>query len=250
VFYYYGGKRSLARFYDAPAFPVIVEPFAGSAAYSLFHLASVELVLLVEKDPRVAEVWRRLLSMTPKDVLAMPIPEVGEQTSDFLFMTVATSNGVAVSKRMTVTPRMPREIRRQMEQIARVLPMVKAKVRLIEGDYRDAPNIEATWFIDPPYQPTRVGGASNPQGMGYARGCSAAELDFEDRLGEWVVTRRGQVIVCEQEGADWLPFRPLARRTDSIGKRRAEVVWTNDDFGQMFLEVGPNGPNVVHGGGA
>jgi hypothetical protein len=238
MFYYYGAKRSLARYYDPPAFPVIVEPFAGSASYSLFHLSSVELVVLVEKDPRVADLWRRLLAMTPDEVLSLPIPRVGDITDDFLYMTVATSNGVARSKRMTITPRMPREIGRQLGQIARILPAAKEKVYLIEGDYSRAPDIEATWFIDPPYQMTRSDSSTaNPQGMGYAKGCSSTELDFDDRLGEWVTGRWGQIIVCEQAGADWLPFRPLASVGDSLGRKRPEVVWTNEGYGQMFLDV-------------
>src|SRR4051812_43319197 len=69
MFYFYGGKRRLARCYPAPEHPIIVEPFAGSAAYSVRHLvpgkgvSTVERVILVEKDPRVCEIWNRLLEM-------------------------------------------------------------------------------------------------------------------------------------------------------------------------------------------
>ena len=34
MFYFYGGKRRLARYYPQPQHRVIVEPFAGSAAYA------------------------------------------------------------------------------------------------------------------------------------------------------------------------------------------------------------------------
>jgi site-specific DNA-adenine methylase len=72
VFYYYGGKRRLARFYPTPKYDVVVEPFAGSAAYSVHHLreGSVERAILVEKDPRVCEIWNQLLAMEPDEVLA------------------------------------------------------------------------------------------------------------------------------------------------------------------------------------
>ena len=35
MFYYLGRKKRVAGKYPDPAFPTIVEPFAGSAAYSL-----------------------------------------------------------------------------------------------------------------------------------------------------------------------------------------------------------------------
>lgn len=37
MFDYYGGKASLARFYQCPRHALIVEPFAGSAMYSMYH---------------------------------------------------------------------------------------------------------------------------------------------------------------------------------------------------------------------
>ena len=39
--------------------------------------------------------------------------------------------------------------------------------------------------------------------------------------------RLGQVIVCENEGADWLPFSPLADvKATRPNSRSIEVVWT------------------------
>ena len=55
---------------------------------------------------------------------------------------------------------------------------------------------EASWFVDPPYQ---------NQGKHYHYG--PENVDFA-MLGNWCRTRLGQVIVCENEGADWLPFTP------------------------------------------
>ena len=88
MFYYYGGKRRLARFYPAPQHDVIVEPFAGSAAYALRHLdpstraREVKRVILVEKDQRVVDMWKRLLAMDPAELLKFPIPKAGERTDD------------------------------------------------------------------------------------------------------------------------------------------------------------------------
>lgn len=229
MYFYYGGKRALAGRYDPPEYPVIVEPFAGSAGYAMRHLAVVDRVLLVEKDARVVELWRRLLAMEPAEVLALPVPKAGEETADFLHMTAAASNAIARCSRMLVTERMPRVIGLMLHRIAAVLPEAKRKVEVVHGDYRDAPDVEACWFVDPPYQATGAASGKTwfPQGMGYAPGCTAGELDYAE-LAEWCRARRGQVIVCEQEGAAWLPFRPLQRpgrvRGDSVSP---EVVWTS-----------------------
>ena len=97
--------------------------------------------------------------------------------------------------------------------------------KVIEGDYSAAPAIEATWFIDPPYQK-----------MGKYYHHSAKKLDF-DLLGQWCGERQGQVIVCEGAGADWLPFKPFCTTRSSFGKQKAnsekfgysvEVIWTNE----------------------
>ena len=42
--------------------------------------------------------------------------------------------------------------------------------------------------------------------------------------------RPGQVIVCENQGADWLPFTPLADvKTTRAASRSVEVVWIRED---------------------
>jgi 16S rRNA G966 N2-methylase RsmD len=104
------------------------------------------------------------------------------------------------------------------ERVRETIAAQVEKIRhwqLIEGDYSqcvlDGP---ATWFIDPPYQLA---------GKHYRHGSS--DIDFA-ALAAWCRTREGQVIVCENEGADWLPFEPLdAVKTTRAGRRSREVVW-------------------------
>jgi site-specific DNA-adenine methylase len=238
MFYYYGGKRRLARFYPAPSYRVVVEPFAGSAAYSMRHLIpvqgrrAVDRVILVEKDERVYDTWVRLLAMDVDDLLAYAIPEAGERTDDFLLMTSACSNRIARTSEMTVTTRMPVVLKRMFRQIADMLPHVKGRVELIHGDYSEAPDIEATWFIDPPYH---VDGRAQSKGMGYAEGCNSYALDYE-ALGKWCRERRGQKIVCEQAGAAWLPFEHLRLARNSIGNKAAEVCWVEPHDAEPLSE--------------
>ena len=72
----------------------------------------------------------------------------------------------------------------------------------------------ATWFIDPPYQNA---------GKHYRFGSS--QLDYP-ALAAWCQTREGQVIVCEQGGATWLPFQVLSDvKTTRAGQRSIEVIY-------------------------
>lgn len=244
MFYFYGGKRRLAHFYPAPEHKVIVEPFAGSAAYSVTHLVGVtggptiDKAILVEKDKRVYDTWVRLLEMEVDDLLNYPIPEAGERTSDFLLMTSACSNRIARTEEMTVTTRMPVVLERMFRQMAAVLPFVKGHVEVIHGDYTKAPDIEGTWFIDPPYH---VGSRAQQRGMGYAEGCNSASLDYA-ALAEWCQNRKGQTTVCEQDGADWLPFEHLRHARNSIGVSAAEVVWMDAPLSEAGLVVAGSTP--------
>lgn len=233
-FYYYGAKGRLAGQYPPPTHGTIIEPFAGSAAYSMEYVnrQAVERVILIEKDPRVVETWRKLLAMSVEEVLSYPIPQAGERTEDFLIMTCAHSNAVAGCTYMTVTNRMAEQVAKMFRRIARVLEAAKEKVEITQGDYRDTPDIEGTWFIDPPYSLTGRGAEGNnrPQGLGYARGCRSDGIDFE-ALGEWCRSRMGQKIVCEYAGATWLPFRPLegGGAFDSMSRSAGEVVWAEPE---------------------
>lgn len=95
-------------------------------------------------------------------------------------------------------------------RIAEQVPAIR-HWKVIEGDYTAAPDVVATWFIDPPY----VG----------ARHYVARVTDYAE-LGAWCRSRRGLSIVCEQGGADWLPFKRF-RKAKSIARGSyREVVYT------------------------
>jgi len=89
--------------------------------------------------------------------------------------------------------------------------------RIYHTSYANAPNGEATWFIDPPY--------ANRAGARYAY----KDIDY-NHLASWCRERLGQVIVCENDGADWLPFDHFHDAKATAGRGRTkiskEVVWT------------------------
>jgi 16S rRNA G966 N2-methylase RsmD len=214
VFYYYGRKKQIAKRYPAPEFATIIEPFAGAASYSLHGDNWRRDVILVEKDSRVIEIWRWLVEQAkPRDILALPDLKVGERSSEFLHIVHAATKMAFKYKTIKVTP----VLERNWEISKRVMAANVHKVKhwkIISNDYTAAPDIEATWFIDPPYK--------SHSGTGYAHGSD--NLDYGE-LATWALTRKGQIICCEGNEGDYLPFSPLLQLTGVAGKMSKEVVY-------------------------
>jgi hypothetical protein len=125
------------------------------------------------------------------------------------------SSGTRNPKR-TVTDRVGvKGVIRARNEIARNVEKIRHWTVFL-GDYHDAPDIEATWFIDPPYQ---YGGQWYEESNKY--------IDFTG-LSSWCQSRKGQVIVCENTKANWMDFRPLIQMN---GNRHVttEAIWTNDE---------------------
>lgn len=225
-FTYYGGKKALARYYPPPSERTIIEPFAGSAGYALHWATPEHHVILIEKDRALIDVWRRLQKPETRDYLIeMRAPKQGERTDDLLLAFEMSLGNVFSSRVATdwaVTSRIELNWPRARRRLLAALPLIRSW-EIIEGDYTEAPDVRATWFVDPPYWVPP--GQQGTRGDGYRHGASG--IDFA-HLAEWSRARRGQVIVCEQEGATWLPFRPLRRMTTAAGDggRRTEVVWS------------------------
>lgn len=213
-FCYYGGKWRAAPKYPQPKYDLVIEPFAGGAGYATRHYNKD--VLLCEADPMLAELWRWLIDATPKDVLSLPIKV--DHVDDFDIPPGAKSLiGFWLNKATTRPSKTPskwaregtrpksfwgREIR---DRVAQQVPQIKHWV-MREGTYEDAGNHKATWFIDPPY--------NNAAGKLYR-----VRFSRYDQLAAWCRSRPGQVIVCENEGAAWLPFQFLGGFKSTEGKR-------------------------------
>jgi hypothetical protein len=81
-------------------------------------------------------------------------------------------------------------------------------------DYKNLENTEQTWFIDHPYQ---YGGNEYKE--------NNKKLNFNE-LANWYRTRNGQIIVCENTKANWLPFLPIIDMMGSVHKT-TEAIWSN-----------------------
>lgn len=216
MFYYYGRKKQLSPHYPEPAYGKIIEPFAGAAAYSLRGDRWKREVNLIERDPQVAEIWRWLIEdARPADILALPDLKVGERSSDFLHIVHAATKMAFAYRTIKVTP----VLERNWEISRRIMAASVSKVKhwtIHCGSYTEAPDEEATWFIDPPYK----GGP----GSGYKFGSNM--IDY-CQLGTWIQARKGQVIACEGINGDYLPFVPLRTSMGVAGKQSTEVVWVS-----------------------
>ncbi len=226
-FTFYGGKYRAAPKYPAPLHPVIVEPFAGSAGYAMRY--PERQVVLVERDPVIAALWKWLTVVPADRVRALPL-----EITDVRLLPVEPEAksliGFWLNKGTTRPSMTPSAWMRKgrlsegywgesiRERVASQVDAIRHWT-VIEGDYTAAGDREGTWFIDPPYQLA---------GTHYRYG--AKGVDFT-ALGTWCRSRQGQVIVCENEGAKWLPFRPFlhvkANESKHGGKVSKEAIWVN-----------------------
>ena len=196
MFNYYGSKSKIVHKYPAPKYPVIIEPFAGSAQYSCRWWNRD--VRLFDIDDDVAAVWQYLIGPASiDDFQSIPIFKKGDSVLKY-------KHGLRHSTTAN----------QKIDAIATKLKIFK-HWQFTKCPYYDIQNQEATWFIDPPYQ---YGGEHYRHGN--------KSIDFA-ALAEWCMSRRGQVIVCENTKADWMPFRPLVR-IRGLKYSTTEAIWTND----------------------
>lgn len=226
-FGYYGGKwRDTPRNYPAPTHGTIVEPFAGSAGYALRY--PDRQVMLYDLDPVIAGLWSYLIRVTPSEILSIPDVPLSGSLDDLqgLCEEARWLVGFWLNKGNASPCKTPSSWMRTGNYPNsfwgdRVRATIAGQLEYIQhwqvrhGSYADIDHPgEATWFIDPPYQKA---------GKYYRFGSKG--IDY-DALGAWCKTRRGQVIVCEASGADWLPFQELAAiKTTRKDRTAREALW-------------------------
>jgi len=229
MFSYYGSKSKVVDYYPPPKYNKIIEPFAGSARYSLKYWQND--VLLVDKYHIIVRTWKWLQQCSENDIRKLPILKLGETLDNFdlsadekIFLGFIVQQGTT-GLRKTVSSYAVDGIVTQLNNVATQLHKIK-HWEIREASYEDLENEEATWFIDPPYQ---FGG--------HEYKCSNKQIDFK-KLAEWCKDRNGQAIVCENTKADWLPFKPMVDMQGAMFKT-TEAIWsnirTNYDFVQQKI---------------
>lgn len=236
-FSYFGAKWRLSARMPRPAYDVIVEPFAGSAGYSLRY-GGGKKVILRDLDPVIVGVWRYLICADPRRIAMLPDIPAGATVDDFDLLpaekhligfwlnkgTVKPVKGPSKWARSETRPDAANYWGRgARKRIISQLPAITSW-RVSLGSYTDAENREATWHVDPPYI---------NKGRAYAHGAGAINFPH---LADWCRERQGQVMVCEQEGADWLPFSFLREAKGNVSagtqKYSREVLWHRASRGE------------------
>lgn len=217
-FPFYGSKWRGAMKYPPPRYPTVVEPFAGSAGYSTRHHWA--RVVLVERDPVIAAVWRYLIRADPRRLLALPdvttttgALDVEPAERALIGLWLNPGNAYPANVPSTWARDYPHRVWGPRAR-ARLADQVLA-IRhwtVIEGEWHEGPGGEATRFVDPPYV---------VQGKHYRHGPGG--IDYE-ALARACRSWPGQVIACENVGATWLPFAPHAT-TKAVNGWSSEAVW-------------------------
>jgi hypothetical protein len=189
------------------------------------------MVKLFDADPIIYSVWHYLIHVRPEEIRGLPLlfthlneldlPQEAKWLIGFWLNKGTTQPSKSPSKWMrdyqAMQPGCTYWSAAVVERIASQVPHIRHWT-IEQASWETIPDMEASWFIDPPYQ---VAG----------RAYKFHDIDYP-ALGDWCRSRSGQVIVCENAGATWLPFQPF-RTIKGLegkcgGKKSVEVIWTND----------------------
>lgn len=245
-FSYFGSKYRLSKKYHAPTKSVLIEPFAGSACYSLHY--PHKQVKLFDKYDVICSIWDYLINVSESELLSLPLIDFDKSVDDYnicqeakylIGFWLVTCDSRPSKKIMgfslfnsghcEVAHKYTRKsnpllswTNAKKAQIARQLEYIR-HWKIDQKSYEEIENEDATWFIDPPYQMA---------GKKYKE--SSRNIDF-DHLGTWCKQRQGEVIVCENAGATWLPFEHFSTLINNNKKSTTEVVYYQGFQEQLSL---------------
>lgn len=236
IFSYAGSKayfmQSKVQLYPKPKHDLLIEAFCGGASYSLKYYK--HQVWLNDLNPETYKAWLFLVSpgaldlahkYTPKlkqgDRLdKMLDPRCPEGLRIVLSWSINQGIGGLSGSWNQLTAFGAECYPRLLPKLEYWLPKI-AHWNVTNLDYRELPNLKATWFLDPPYQ-------YNPVKYRFCR------MNYKT-FSYWCRSRKGQAIVCDNTDADYLPFKPI--RSSYLGLRKGkagnttkagEAIWTNE----------------------
>jgi hypothetical protein len=233
LFKWFGSKWLSSRLLPAPLHTSIVEPFAGSAGYSLRHCRSD--VSICEIDKHISRLWQWLIGDASEstirdipidipvgtDIRTLPL-SIGQK---LLLKTWQRTNNVGDCWTISPWGNSPGQwTANTRSRVANEVGAVKHWKILPDGlsvlvGARNGG--AATWMIDPPYQ--------------YNYQYRGTPIDYVS-LAESVKLLKGQIIVteaiCQKTGKvpDWLPFvffgdRITSRRKKNENHHSKELIW-------------------------
>lgn len=237
-FSYYGSKYRLCQqgFYPKPIGEIVVEPFAGSATYSVFH--DVEMAILIDKNPTIIGVWNYLISALEKDILDLP-DNLGDfesllEIKKYFPDSAVDLIGFWVGRGKTTPVHNVTKWWKQYhqdhcarvwnkyakERITKQLPKIR-KWQAYVGDYTLSQSLEintqnATLFVDPPY--------SGPGGRKYQHN----KINYQN-LEHWLKEAQfKQKIACENEelAFPWADFNK-ARKAFNMRGFKQELAYVS-----------------------
>jgi site-specific DNA-adenine methylase len=218
MFYYYGRKKKIAGLYPDPILDsdFIIEPFAGSGAYSLFGNRWEKQVLLYDTNIIVYKIWNYLLQASIKDIESLPILQYRDDLRNYQLLSEEEKYiiGFAINPGSVRPGNIATKFSRWNANKKYIIDnLYKIKHwKIYNQSFETINNMRSTWFIDPPYFKEGIYYNSN--------------LDY-NFLSNWCMDRIGLQIVCESDSGNWLPFQELCTIT-AIGKRKPkEYVYIN-----------------------
>lgn len=237
-FSYYGSKYRLCQqgFYPAPRLGnVVIEPFAGSATYSVYH--ECERAILIDKDPVIVGIWNYLIKASEKQILDLPTLgdshifdfedalkklEPAAQNLIGFWTAKARSQPSKSLGNWFTTYHKDKSCRVWNEYVKERIAKQLTKIRkwtVVLGDYNIAYDQSLdfknqTYFIDPPY--------SSMAGKKYKHN----KINYE-HLQWWIKQNKcSQIIACENQNLTyrWADFNKTAEAFNMRGKSK-ELAW-------------------------
>lgn len=226
MFNYYGSKSKIVHKYPKPKYNLIIEPFAGAAYYSVLH--NTHQVHLNDKYKTIAGIWQFLIKDATTELILkyskfyvgdnIQNLDIDKRHKDLIGFCIAHARsypGYTVTEFTVGKKQFPKYAsitKFRLKDIANNLEKIR-HWKVSSKGFHELPNIEATWFIDPPYQ---------KGGQFYKHN----KINYKI-LADWCKSRKGQVIVCENNSATWMDFKPLIK-IQGIKHKTLECIWTND----------------------
>jgi len=211
VFSYYGAKTKIVDMYPYPKYDTIIEPFAGSARYSLKYYDRE--IILYETYSKVYEVWKYLISATMSDILALPDVHIGD---DIRNLNLTNAEKWLMGYQLQRGNARPGCIVNErcnwnLDKIRISKEVSKVKHWKIFNSDGIKPKWDAaTYFIDPPY---------SVQKHGYNEG----SVDYV-LIKRKIMMGIGQFIVCGNSDDTWIDFIPMTKMR-GINKSHIECMY-------------------------